>query len=432
MKKSRKKIIILLLVTIITLVSISFGAYKFLGLGFQKGEVEAIDIPKWKTGQNITNSKYTEYVDVYDIVRSTNELEGAAKKYYSKYIDYIAPNGKPIRLLSMDKVTDEQLLYAYNMLSFYLESYDKIDKTVIANRMADTNTTLIIPNGADRDGKTPQAAMTLGQNLNQMEIANVGSKWYVDCDYEHRDASFEEIFHMVHDYGIGITQNPGAAPKITKIIAEAEQNALPTKEADWGKKGLWGLNSVDWLKELSKEGSLEQEYIVSVIDSFYGLWEPWKDGKGGMWGIYVAKNRAEIGQKDPMGKEALLSFLPENITQMMRIDPAFEGTFIMTYDENIPYTAKSQYLQKVWLTGKKDSGVIANKLDNILIGNAGNNTIDGGEGNDVYQFYGSSDEYEINRSKNKIIVRDKVESRDGTDTLENVEILRFTDKDIKL
>lgn len=424
----KKKIIISIIVVV--MIALSFVAWKFLGLGFKKVRLEEIDVPEWKIEQSISNENYKDYADEYDIVRSTDGLSGVAKKFYSKYIDYKAPNSKPIRLLAMDKVTDEQLLYAYHMLSFYLKSNDKIDKTAIANRMSETATTLIIPNGADRDGKTPLKAMMLGQNLNQMEIANVGSKWYIDCDYEHRDASFEEIFHMVHDYGIGTTQNPGADPEISKIIADGKNNALPANESEWGKKGLWGLNSVNWLKELSEEGSVEQEYIVSVIDSYYGLWEPWMDGEGGMWGIYCAKNRNEITAKDPIGKAALESFLPQNITQMMRIDPSFDGEFAMTLSKDKPYTAKSQYLQCVSLTGTMDSSIFANNLDNILMGNSGSNTIDGKSGHDTVQFRGASSEYTIEQKNGAIFVTDSIEGRDGVNTLINIEVLRFTDKDM--
>lgn len=51
------------------------------------------------------------------------------------------------------------------------------------------------------------------------------------------------------------------------------KNALTTNKSKWGKEGLWGLDSKEWLDELSKEKSLEQEYIVSVIDSYlyYGM-----------------------------------------------------------------------------------------------------------------------------------------------------------------
>lgn len=106
----------------------------------------------------------------------------------------------------MNEITDDQMLYAYDLLSFYLTSTETLDKSDIANQMANDNAILILPNGADKDGKTPMLAMALGQNLNQAEIANIGSKWYMENDFEHRDAAFEEIFHMVHDYGIGTTK----------------------------------------------------------------------------------------------------------------------------------------------------------------------------------------------------------------------------------
>lgn len=426
----KRKVVMALMAGLI--IAIGLGAWKFIGLGFKKVQVEEVDVPKWKTEQNISNPNYENYKDEYDIVRDTNSLGGAAQRYYSKYMNYTAPNGKVIRLVAMDQVSDEQLLYAHGILSFYLKSNDRIDKTMIANRMAENNTVLIIPNGADRDGKTPMAAMMLGQNLNQMEIANVGSKWYIDCDYQHRDASFEEIFHMVHDYGIGTTQNPGAAPKLSKMIADAKDHALPAASSDWGKKGLWGLNSESWLKELSKEGSLEQEYIVSVIDSYYGLWESWTQGEGGMWGGYLAKNREEVSDKDPKGNAIIEYFLNESISQMMRIDPAFEGEFLMTYTETSPYTTKSQYLQSVSLTGSKDSKISANHLDNILMGNQGFNVIDGKQGYDLVQFRGDSTEYTIKKEGSQTVVIDQVQGRDGVNTLLNIELLRFTNKDMTI
>lgn len=415
----------------IALLLVGLGVSKVFGLGFKKVVVEELDVPGWRMEQSISNANYERYKDEYDIVRNTDSLSGAAKKYYSKYMDYKAPNGKAIRLIAMDQVNDEQLLYAHSLLSFYLSSNENMDKTSIANQMADNNTVLIIPNGADRDGKTPMAAMALGQNLNQMEIANVGSKWYIDCDYQHRDASFEEIFHMVHDYGIGTRRNPGADPTTSVMIGLAKDHALPLTESDWGKKGLWGLNSASWLKELSKEGSLEQEYIVSVIDSYYGLWDSWTEGEGGMWGTYVAKNRKEVAAKDPQGQAIIEYFLEENIDQMMRLDSSFEGEFLMTYDQTASYTSKSQYLQSISLTGSKDSHISANQLDNILMGNGGTNRIDGLSGYDVVQFRGDSSQYTIVKDEDALVVTDQVQGRDGVNILINIELLRFTDKDLK-
>jgi len=422
----KKKIIAGLIILILV-----FGVLflKVFGVGFKKVKVEELKALDWQKKQKITNENYIKYKDEYDIIRNTDKLGGASKKYYSKYIDYIAPNGKPIRILAMDKISDEQLLYAYGLLSFYLKDNEKINKTEIANNMANNKAMLIMPNGADRDGKTPMAAM-IGQNLNQMEIANIGSKWYTECDYEHRDASFEEIFHLVHDYGIGTTGNKGASEEISTAIKDALYNALPKDKKDWGKKGLWALGFGSQIDEWEKEGSLEQEYIVSVIDSYYGLWEAWNEGEGGMWDGYIAKTREDVLEKDPVGAKVLNQYLPDNIDYMMRIDPSFEGIFNMNYDEKFLYTTKSKYLKDLSLTGSKNSGILGNELDNILMGNSGSNTIDGGLGNDILQLKGLSTEYEIEQKSDKVIIKDLIENRDGTIIAKNIEILRFIDKDI--
>jgi hypothetical protein len=48
------------------------------------------------------------------------------------------------------------------------------------------------------------------------------------------------------------------------------------------------------LKELTKENSLSQEYLASLVDSYYGLWGAWTESNShGMWGIYIAKTREE-------------------------------------------------------------------------------------------------------------------------------------------
>lgn len=374
------------------------------------------------------NENYRDYVDTDDILRDTSKLGGVYAKHYTKYISYVAPNGKPINIVAQDKVSDEQLLKAYNVLSFYLEDYGQYQKSSVADKMADNEAVLVMPNGADGESKISESALA-GQPLYQMEVPTEGDRWYVENDYEHRDASYEEIFHMVNDYGIGTKRNPGALPDLQGKIYAAMENSLPKNKSDWGKKGLWGLGSKDWLVELSNEGSLEQEYIVSVIDSYYGLWAAHTESKGGMWGIYTSKTREDVKKNDPMGYAIVSGFLPEKLTYMARIAPDFEGTFEMGFKPEKPYTHKSKYLANARLTGNKNSNLTGNEADNILLGNAGNNIIDGKDGKDIVQFSGKSDEYQIKKAGASISVSDNL-SRDGFDTLSNIEILRFTDKDM--
>lgn len=166
---------------------------------------------------------------------------------------------------------------------------------------------------------------------------------------------------------------------------------------------------------------------MNEFDTYYGLWEA--ADTTALFGEYLGKIRQGLKTVDPKGLEIVESFLPKQMNVMMRVDPSFEVTFKMYLDDKDKYTYKSQYLNKVSLTGDKNSNLSANDHDNILIGNSGNNNIDGMAGHDVVQFTGSSDEYEITTSNGITSVKD-TKGRDGQDTLENVEVLRFTDKDI--
>ncbi|MCP4676621.1 MAG: hypothetical protein GY854_14130 [Deltaproteobacteria bacterium] len=315
------------------------------------------------------------------------------------------------------------LYRARGLLEFFLSdapgtTYGS-DKTAVANTMADNEAILIMPNGADGEGPEPQV---WGQPLYEKETPVEGSSWYMENDYEHRDAAFEEIFHLVHDFGIG-TDMPGALPEYQQaLLAEAEE-AL--------EDGRWGIpidpEMDNWIEELRREGSLAQEYIASVIDSYYGLWGPWTEDVGGMWGIYIAKTRDEVKTSDPDGMALLESFLPPYVSYEVRIDPECEGSFSMTFDEAKPYTHKSRYLLNATLTGANSSGLIGNDRDNRLRGNAGDNNLDGREGDDIAVFKGARDEYTIVHNDDSITVSDSISDRDGSDTLVNIEFVKFCD-----
>lgn len=380
--------------------------------------------------QEFENANYKAYVSEKDIVRSKEGLKGLYKIYYDKHIAYTAPNGKPIYIVASKSVSDEQLLRAYNILSFYLEADNGYDMTAVANRLADSNQKLVMPDGADGQSKTPMFAL-LGQPLYYAETPTDGGKWFIENDYSHRDAAFEEILHFVHDYGIGTQSSPGALGQVQEKIYAATMNALPKDKSKWGQAGLWGLGSRDWLLELSKEGSLEQEYLASVVDSYYGLWSNFHENEGGMWGIYTSKDRQAIKENDPMGYDLISDLLPEYIDYMVRVDPSFEGDFKLYLDPDAPYTYKSQYFVKARLLGDKDSNLIGNDMDNVLMGNSGSNTIDGRGGHNVVQYEGDSSDYDIIKDGTSILVTNKL-NKNKIDTLVNIQVLRFKDKDIIL
>jgi len=355
-------------------------------------------------------------------------------RLFCKYTEVIAPNGGPIRIFAQREISNEQLVYSSSLLEFYLEDVPGTrhgaDKTEIANTMAENGATLLLLKGHDGEFEIFEDDSMWreidGQPLYQDEIAAPGSTWYIDNIFEgHRDATFEEILHLVHDNGIGIDVDwmpPGVAPEFQHEIRLAEINALETN-------GLWaqGERTADWIEELREEGSLTQEYLASVVDSYYGLWGAFDEREGGMWGIYVAKTREEIAELDPMGNDLMAAFFNPYLTFEARIDPSFDGVFSMAFDPSLPYTHKSQYLLRASLVGSLDSGLKGNEQDNTLRGNRGSNILDGGDGFDTVVFEGAIAEYEITRDGGALIITDRIEGRDGRDRLEAVEQLQFKD-----
>jgi hypothetical protein len=362
-----------------------------------------------------------EKISLNGIVKVPESAGAEYVKNFDRYISVTAPNGKPIHIFAQTKISDEQILRAKNILSHYLKDYPGSgygdDKSKIADKMAENNAKLLLLNGRD-DGSNPIELE--GQPLFEEEIQVEGHKWYIEQDFEnHRDAAFEEILHLVHDYGIGVdgaNAQTGAMPEFQSKIREAQVNAL--------NNSLWGMGADDWIKELTAENSLSQEYLAAVIDVYYGLWGAWKESSSnGMHGLYISKTRDEIPTEDPKGDKIAISFFHPYLTYNARIHGDFEGTFHLKFNKDIPYTNHSRYLKDITLTGTKNSGVKINSLDNFITGNSGTNFV---------EFSGSFNEYNMDNTGDEIIVTDSIDSRDGTNRFKNIEKFKFTDKEVDI
>lgn len=341
---------------------------------------------------------------------------------FNRYTKVVTPNGGKIHIVAQSNLTDEQIVRARSTLEHFVKNYPGSEygdnKSELANKMAENGAILTLLNGQD-DGNNPVEVN--GQALFENEIQVEGHPWYINQDYNnHRDATYEEILHLVHDYGIGIDGHnsfPGAMPKYQSEIRQAQKNALSTN--------LWGIGADRWINELTDENSLTQEYLAALIDSYYGLWGGWTDSNThGMWGIYVAKTRNEIFLEDPVGGEIMNNkFFHPYLTYNARIDSSFNGVFSLKFDSLKPYTNHSQYLKDITLLGNNDTSVYINQLDNNIIGNKGANTV---------IFNGNSSEYIIDITDIEISVTDKVSNRDGVNILKEIEKIKFTDQTIEL
>ncbi len=372
------------------------------------------------TTDNSGLSKATLALGITAVPSELATTYSKAKKF-NRYTKHVAPNGKAIHIVAQDQVTDNQIVRARNILQHYLTNYPGslygANKDAVANKMTENGAILILGNGADGENKV--VAELNGQPLYYSEMQVEGGTWYINQDYQHRDAMFEEIVHMVHDYGIGVDQGEkfiGALPKYQAEIRAAQVNATNGK--------LWGGDK-SWMDELSAENSLSQEYLAAVVDSYYGLWGAYKESDKGMWGMYVAKTRKDLPSKDPLGYQLMDNkFFHPYLTYNARIDESFKGNFSLKFDTKLPYTNVSQYLKDVTLTGSNDSGVVVNGYDNDITGNTGKNSV---------VLTGPSSEYKTEKqSDGSYLVQDMVDNRDGRNIVRDVEELVFTDSKLDL
>lgn len=340
------------------------------------------------------------------------------KDYLNNFVKYIwvqTPNWKSIHIVAQDKISNEKMLRVKNILEHYLTDlpWSKFgaDKSEIANNISNNNAVLALMNWQD-DGSNPIEVNA--QPLYENEIQIEWWKWYINQNYEHRDASYEEILHFVHDNWIWIdwkNWTEWKLPEFQKEIRKAQKNAL-SKKIWW----RWSENK-EWIEELTEENSLTQEYLASVIDSYYGLWWAWNEWKGWMWDIYIAKNRDDIKNKDKMWNELLNNtFFHSYITYNARIDSGFKGTFSLRYDKTISYTNHSQYLKDITLLWKNNTNVVVNQFDNNITWNSWINTV---------IFSWKEDEYNISKDGITTIVEDKILNRDWRNILINIEKIKF-------
>ena len=349
---------------------------------------------------------------------------------FTKYTKHVAPNGKPIHIFGQSRVSDLQMVRAREILKYHLTDAPGTkygsDKAAIANRMGDVRATLIYTDTQARAFamySILEPSELRFQDLYATESPVEGDYVYVHNaaktgDFFTRDASYEEIMHLVHGKGI-----EDALPEYHAAIVKAEKRAVDAGIYKYGRLA-------------------PHEYIISGFDIYFGLWEHDPQGDGTSFGEeYPYHTRAEMKAGDRPLYDLVDQYWPDYLTYNAYIDPLFEGTFTIAFDENIEYTLKSRYLVNVTLTGGQDTNILGNDQDNQLTGNEGDNRINGGagddligggEGSDTAAFSGDQSEYRIEASGTRTVVSDSVAGRDGTDELTGIEVLAFRDQGVEI
>ena len=372
-------------------------------------QLQDIDISKTETG----------------IVPLPNGFHKKMNEVFTKYTKITAENGRPIHLFAQSGVNNEKLIRAREILRMYLtpvpNSKYGTSKFFVANSMADRNAALFFfdsEKSYESSSSKLQFVPFNYQDLYATESILPGSSSYIYN--EPRDATFEEILHMVQDFGI-----TPMMPLYQKEISVAAEKAVSS-------------NVYNPPSDLPK-ADYDQEYLASVWDVYRDAWR--YTTPPAQYGEYKYNTRESLKEKDLEGYKLITSFLPEYLTYNARLDPNFNGVFHLDLKNELSYTFKSQYLLNVTLTGNLNSGLMGNNKDNVLTGNSGNNLITGSGGDDLLNglsgkdtavFTGKYSEYAVSTSNKITTIKDMVKNRDGRDSLKNIETLKFSDKIITL
>jgi len=354
---------------------------------------------------------------------------------FDRYTRVVAPNGRPIHILAQSGWTEDQVVHARKVLEHLLTDVPGAkygDREGVANAMAERRATLVLFDdepAMERALRGRLGNLRLGmQDLRANECPPIGSPDYLR--HGTRDAAYEEILHLVHDYGI----RP-ALPDYDAALQAANEKAA--SEDRWEP---WPEDEPD---------SHRNEYVAAAYDNYLDLWTvpptvyegqriPASELPKGTshFGAFSAGSRAALEEQDPVGYELMQQFFPPALTFVAELPADFADEFHIAYDPERRYTAKSQHLRDVMLTGNAGGSIVGNDFANALTGNEGDNhlegrggddQLDGGLGTDTAVFRGIRSDYEIRKEGAVLHITDSTEERDGSDTLRGFEVLRFAD-----
>ena len=344
----------------------------------------------------------------------------------SRYTHLIAPDGDLIPFLIQDEFTVDQILHARSVLGSYLTNLPNgqwgEDKSSIANAIGATNAILFLLND-ENEYENPDLLALIssgvkGQDLLATEVFPEGSPAYMNST--GRDATYEEILHFIHGYGIQLA-SPGMQSAIESAMAIAIENGYYNPLSD--------LPIEDY----------DEEYFAMGLECFFGIWAHDPSGNGFCGDQeYAFINRQEMQAGDPDLYGIIQGFFGETWDYTAKLPESFNYEFYLTYQNNWDYTYRSQYLKNIELSGNNDVSVFGNDNVNQLFGNAGNNYFRGFAGDDI--MYGSDGIdrviYDSSREDYVIIppyatddssfqILDIVHDRDGTDHLFGIEEIEF-------
>lgn len=363
--------------------------------------------------------------------------------WFDRYTRVRVPGAGFIHVLAQSGWRDEQIVRVRKVLQHMLALPQNgergVDKRAIGEAMVARRATMVLFDdleSLERAFDEGLGELELGmQDLRANECPVEGDPDYLA--HATRDAAFEEVLHLVHDHGLRPVHPEFDAALHAASLAAAEH-------------GHWR----GWPED--EPESWRNEYFAAAYDNYLDLWavcptlyegEPIAAGDvpagSSHFGAFGADSRAKLREVDPRAVELIEAFFPPHLTYRAELPPDFEGTFFLSLEPRLRYTHKSQHLDHVRLTGRRDANLLGNGRTNGLTGNAGDNRLEGVAGDDVLEggpgrdlllggegvdwavFTGPREQYAVYPEGEGFVVEDSQRARDGTDRLIGIEFLQF-------
>ena len=354
---------------------------------------------------------------------------------FDRYTQFAAPNGNRVHFLSQDAVSDDLVIRTRGLVRQHL--FDVPGSSLGANKTAAFNaaanrgaTFLLYENAAafdDADADVMAFRAFFGDRLGELDASTIireGSASYTQTAPAY-DPSIGATARFVLDQGIAT-----GIPAFQTALDAASMNAV-----------TMGIYTPD---VATPADEVDDEYLVVALDAYYGLFghDPNSNGTSGLSGEYAALDRADMQTADPDGFALVESFFRPTHRYSAFLDPTVSSDFEMSFDAAVPYTNRSQYLERVGIRTPSTARINGNDLDNVLLGNVlattfvgggGDDIIEGEAGTDIVIMSGARAEYTITDIGDNVTeIVDSVVDRDGTDFLRGITQVNFTDMNITL
>ncbi|MEL6430997.1 MAG: hypothetical protein AAFR54_17585 [Planctomycetota bacterium] len=335
-----------------------------------------------------------------------------------------------IHVLAQSSVSDAALVRARTVLEHTLtdvpgtpEGADKSD--VFAAMVAEGAVLAVFADDASADRALPAVDAVVSGLAHRIElltadrIVREGTPEYMAA-LPALDRSFGAAAALVLRTGIE-TARPTLAAELADLAADdvaAGRFVAPAGTRDSEIPGL---------------------YLALAADVHAGVFghDPDGDGVARAGGAeLVGIDRDDLSAGSPGLWSWLDEFLAEGHAFAVTLPADFTGNFDCLRRSWNPYSARSQHLREIHLSGSGTAEIFGAPFDVVLVGNDGNNNLKGrrgfdrivgGLGFDTAVFSGPQADYDVRFEDGHWVVEDVFGGHEQTDVLDGIERVQFTD-----